>query len=330
MSKKNAMTIVTLFVILAFLLQAATPLLASQDRDWKKGDILEYNFEIKFSSTVTSSDEEDLSLDSDWSFSGSMKVKLVEINETTQTVNVSTMTSNGKDYEQKSFNSSIIGSYLADFFNFVWFSVKEDPTGQIHVAVSGGFFQLRNIASFYVIDPDWATVRDAFLETWDESRVIAMDFSSGQKLTFGDLLGNATSYRLMGKDNLADAKKELKDDTHSWSFEFDFSNYLEREYYPEDPEWRGPKYATYSKFIFKGEITYTSGGILDRISSTIESEIELDDGTTITETYSFSESRAGGGLLGGTRIPGFELVTVLLGLVAIAPIVTFRSKRKEK
>ncbi len=181
----------------------------------------------------------------------------------------------------------------------------------------------------YLIDPDWAAVKEAYLQMWNESRVVTFDIHSSKKVTFDDLLGNATSYKLMGKDNLADAKKELRDDTHEWSYEVDLSNYLEYRYYSEEDATT--KYVKFNKYIIRWVVAFTSGGLLDHFEYNGEFGAKLKDGTKIVSTFVLSVSRGGAdGLLGTGLATGFELLTIVLGLMTVSVALSLKARKPMK
>ncbi len=185
------------------------------------------------------------------------------------------------------------------------------------------------LAAWTLVEPDWAKLNTAFVDMFNESEIIETVPDPYQPIIYNITLGNflnSISYTFMGKDNLVDAKKQMKADTTEWSFIFDLTNiiYLDTfngslgydEYYP------------YPNAVFTYELSYSKGGILQRAYMVMDYSILQDnfrEDVYIEFLTIYGDLKAlTGNFAYWMAIPGFLLI------VAVVRIAKRKSSRRNR
>lgn len=82
--------------------------------------------------------------------------------------------------------------------------------------------------SWMLIDPNWTAVNSRLDDVFNGSTlldtVVDPYLPITHNFTLDDVLNDATSFSIMGKSTLAEAKQQFTSSTHKWTFDFDYSN----------------------------------------------------------------------------------------------------------
>lgn len=79
-----------------------------------------------------------------------------------------------------------------------------------------------------LVEPNWTAVNSKLNEEFNGSTILDTVADPylpiTHNFTLNDVLNDATSYTIMGKNSLAEAKQQFTPSTHRWTFDFDYSN----------------------------------------------------------------------------------------------------------
>jgi hypothetical protein len=156
-----------------------------------------------------------------------------------------------------------------------------------------GYFRM-NFPVQSLIEPNWVHINDVLATGFNSSVVIGgKNNNYGIETTLGEFLSDIPSYTIMGKSNLNDARDELTSTTRRWTFEFDLSGYLYGGVLNESllPSVHY-NYIPIDKYIYRYEIGYTEGGVLEYMS--METDIEMINNGHIMRGYEKYEKKVGG------------------------------------
>ncbi|MHA2364994.1 MAG: Heimdall-CTERM domain-containing surface protein [Candidatus Hodarchaeales archaeon] len=251
--------------------------------------------------------------------------------ETSQTVNVNMLPSIGSSEIAYSYHASNFGSNLANLFGGEYY--LEANTGKFIVTYLyggiGGFFGGEG-GNF--VDPQWDIINTELRDAFNTSNIIgtARNLTSESygpyyyyDFTLADILGNATSYKLMGQDNWDDGLEKLTDSTRSWSLEFDFTGMARQSEW--DSATQNYDYSTaFELYKFKTETSFNNEGVVESAKSELETKITNDENDITCTVKTIAEVKLGG--LPASGAPGFELISVL----ALLGTLTIIIKRKRR
>ncbi|MHA2364993.1 MAG: hypothetical protein ACXAC7_13635 [Candidatus Hodarchaeales archaeon] len=303
-----------LFVTLLLMLQT-TNSVYSQTKGWIEGDT------YKWGSFSTTSYECEINGQKD---STKFRVEQIlhetvhKVNETNTYVNVSTLYSGSTQnyYQYYSYNATDFGESISNLFDGSFYI--ENNTENF---VMASFYSYSTLHSF--VDPQWDIINTQIRELFNKSNVLgsARNYNSDDyysyyyHYTWADIIGNATSYKLMGQDNWDDGIAKITNSTRSWSIEFDFTAMArQREWNTETQSYEFP--TSYDLYKVKREISFNNDGVAESSIREDETMITKDDITCTTKLT--TETKLGGlPASASDGVPGFELISVLLSIAAL-------------
>jgi len=325
MNRKIKILMLTNIVLVLFLIGNFTKTHAA-DRDWQAGDIFTFTDSIHTIAT-----------DYDYEFDSQQQVESTIVNAFTHNVTeinllsgrywaISTFTSGpdgnpGYDFTMDDY----ISTYLDNINTFLAVDYEWDYGTNSTKLVAFGL----PLITWLLIEPDWAAINTAYVDMFNETEIVAAVADPYQpiihNITLGDFL-NSISYTFMGKNNLADAKKQMKSDTTEWSLIFDLSNAIYHDVFNGTLGY--DEYYLSPDAIFTYEMSYSKGGVLQRSLMELDFLSNVNDiGTEIylefLTVYGDLESLTGNFAYWMT-IPAFLLV------VAVVRIAKRKSTRRNR
>ncbi|MBY8995113.1 MAG: hypothetical protein KGD59_11225 [Candidatus Heimdallarchaeota archaeon] len=79
-----------------------------------------------------------------------------------------------------------------------------------------------------LIEPNWTAINSQLDDEFNGSTILDTVADPYQPITYNitlnDVLNDATSFSIMGKNTLVEAKQQFTSATHRWTFDFDYSN----------------------------------------------------------------------------------------------------------
>lgn len=267
MNRKIKILMLTKIVLVLFLIGNYTTTLAA-DREWHVGDI--FTFTDSIHQIITDHDIEFDSQDTtEIVVQDAFTYNITEINLLTGRY-WAFMTDTSGAGSIIGYNFTIddyVSTYIDNINTALTVDYEWDYGTNSTKLVDFGF----GLAIWLLIEPDWAKLNTAFIDMFNETEIIETVADPYQPITYNFTLGDflsSISYTFMGKDNLADAKKQMKSDTTEWSLVFDLTNVIYTdvlngtlgydEYYP------------YPNAIFTYEMGYSKGGVLQRAHTKID------------------------------------------------------------
>ena len=132
-----------------------------------------------------------------------------------------------------------------------------------------------------LIEPDWAHINEVLATSFKSSTAMGTYYHSNYneiEITLGEFLSEIPSYTIMGKNNLEDARDQLTPTKRRWTFEFDLSGYIYRFFLNRTRINSEIQYdfILLDKCIYKFEIGYTEGGVLEYLYSETDYETTFD------------------------------------------------------
>lgn len=315
----------TKIVLLLFLIGNYTTTLAA-DREWQAGDI--FTFTDSFHQIFTDHDLE-------YNVQNSMELLIQE----TGTFNITEInllsgryraiwtdpSGSGGNIGYDFTIDDFVSTYLDTINSFLAIDYEWDYGTNSTKLVGFGF----SLITWLLIEPDWVKLNTAYIDMFNETEIVDSVVDPYQpiihNITLGDFL-NSISYTFMGRNNLADAMKQMKSDTTEWSLIFDLTNVIYSdvlngtlgydEYYP------------YPNAIFTYEIGYSKGGVLQRALMEFDYSILIDyyQGDVYMEFLTvFGDLEAlTANFAYWMAIPGFLLI------VAVVRIANRKSNRRNR
>ena len=295
-------------------------------RGFDKGDIFTWGFETSQTSTIKHLLEDKETTNS---------IQLL-VDKTYELTTVDTLarevTANVTDFtgiiSEETFQYGVLDNFGADAFSlYDAFDFSYDWDFVLNHTVLTGFGFDINYP--LLIDPDWERLNPYLKNMFDVDEYIwdipnPYNTSIVYNITFGELLYNATSFKIMGvKNDLTQAKTKFTDLTYKWSFEFDYSNVL---YYPEGfyNETTGDElYHPYEKYLIRLDVEYTEDGILQKYDLWGESSITINN---VTKEILFNSKIQQGGI--GSISAGFSPIVILPSLFLLVIVMKVRRKQK--
>ncbi|NHJ48579.1 MAG: hypothetical protein FK733_12410 [Asgard group archaeon] len=319
MSKTKKILMLTNIVILTILVtnlatsQAAVP-------SWGPGDIFIWGI-LDRTTTETYDFEEDVGQVVDILTNAEVEYNITAIDTVQEEYDAySTSTGgttflNDRDYDVDEY----IDDYLDNLFNFISVDYVWDYANNVSVCTSFS----TSLGYFYLLEPDWALINEAYIDMLNGSVVIDTLADPYDPIiynyTLADVLGDI-KVNIMGKGTLARGLNQFTSAKTKWTFEFDLSNYIMDSY------WNGSMtlYRPYTTYIETWTIEYENGGILKDFRYTFD--MELTDEDTTTNVFVDSR-RALGGMKAATA--DFGTFAAVGGLVFISTLAII-IKRKKK
>ncbi|MHA2364991.1 MAG: hypothetical protein ACXAC7_13625 [Candidatus Hodarchaeales archaeon] len=326
-----------LFVALILMLQG-TNSVYSPAKGWTEGDSYKWGIFLNVSFECDNDGQKD-----------TVKYRVDQIrpetvhkvNETTAYVNVSILYASYIDnyyhdnYEYYSFNATDFEASIGNLFG-----------GSFYIENNTGNFVMTDFSSYYpipsFIDPQWDIINTKIRESLNKSNTVgsARNYNSDDysfkyyNYTWADILGNVTSYKLMGQDNWEDGLAKITNSTRSWSFEFDFTRIARQSEW--DYTTQSYDFSTsYDLYKVKREVSFNNDGVIESTKLELETNLTKDD---ITCTSKIIEETKLGGLPASTSgdvpdsanggIHGFELLSVL-SIMATLPILKRKNGNRD-
>ncbi|MHA2364992.1 MAG: Heimdall-CTERM domain-containing surface protein [Candidatus Hodarchaeales archaeon] len=315
----KSLRFVSLCLVILLLVLHGTNSAYSATKGWEEGDTYKWGM---YATMSLECDQDGQITSTDWTIESIQHQTIHELNETAQTINVSSLLTNSPemDYNEFSYNASYFGASLGSIIDGDFYLEKD--TGKFIVAdLYGGIGGTG--ANF--VDPQWDIINTELKEAFNTSNIIgtARNLTSENYgpyyyyfFTLADLLGNVTSYKLMGQDNWDDGLAKITNSTRSWSLELDISSMARESEW--DSATQSYEYSTaYEKYIYKMEFGFNNDGIAESAKSEQETTITNNDITCTTKAV--SEMKLGG--LPASGISGFELFSMLVILSTLAIII---------
>ncbi len=209
----------TFAILMIFVsLKTQVAMVAGAERDWNPKDVLTFKFtlESKNTTTVLSGNGSVLSSSTDVTTDEYfLNVTINDVDDSRQEANVTkTFFDSEEKGKDNTFVSSVdaetVGTNIANGLIDV-LVLHDDPFNTIEISqgILGTWI--------YLVEPDWKNINDVIRSFWYESTV-PLDASLNDRprhYTIGDLLSNVTSYKIMGKNDLAAARDALTDNTRA-------------------------------------------------------------------------------------------------------------------
>ena len=243
-----------------------------------------------------------------------------------------------KRYEAIPFDSNTV--YAERGFSYAWDDFEEEYLGTTSFLEAGYTFDIdtnesiltsfslnfEDIDLWFLLEPEWANINSAFAELLDTETVldsVANYYAPANitDITFGDFLGKASSYKIMGKKSIENALKQFTTKS-KWTFEFDLSGVMK---FPVFNSTAGRNnYYSFSKYIANLELKYTSDGVLETFRVSLETKRTEEN--VVYETIT-SNVIALGGIKSATG--NNSLIAIIAGFLFTTTVTTvILSKRK--
>jgi hypothetical protein len=222
---------------------------------------------------------------------------------------------NDRDYDALEF----VDDYVDNLGNFIAVNYIWDFENNVSVCNSFG----TSLGFYYLIEPDWLVINDAFKDMLNGSVIIDTlndPYSSTIfNYTLADVM-NDIKIRIMGKGSFDSAVNQFLSTKNKWTFSFDLSNYL------MDGYWNGSMtlYRPYTTYIESWELEFDNGGVLKNFQYILEYELSTD---TTRQYVRIESRRALGGMKAATS--NFATFAAIGGLIATSTIILI-IKRKKK
>ncbi len=211
----------------------------------------------------------------------------------------------------------IAGITLANMFtvNYAW-----DYVNNVTVMNSFSF----SFPYLILVDPNWTAVNAKINEELNGSTLLDTLADPYQPITYNftlnDVLNDATSFSIMGKSTLAEAKQVLTTLPHRWTFEFDYSNVLKTSV------WNGTHdiFYNYDIRIEQTILEYTIDGVIKYYTDNGEIQTTIDN--LMSNIYYESYINLGGYII--TETSPFCYLLVIPAVTCMVIFVKWKNKRK--
>jgi hypothetical protein len=201
--------------------------------------------------------------------------------------------------------------------SYVW-----DYEHNVTVMESFGF----SIPVWYLVDPNWTAVNSQLNDELNGSTILDTLADPYLPLihnfTLNDVLNDATSFSIMGKNTLTEAKQQLTSSTHRWTFEFDYSSTIKTGRFNSTAGYNN--YYDYEVRTEKTILEYTADGVLKYYEDTGEIQETYDD--TMINSYFSSYFNLGGYIT--TEASPFCYLVVIPAVASMVIFVKWMNKRK--
>ena len=166
----------------------------------------------------------------------------------------------------------IAGITLMNMFSasYVW-----DYEHNITVLQSFGF----SFPYYLLVEPNWTAINNKLNEEFNGSTILSTVVDPYQPITYNftlnDVLNDATSFSIMGKSTLAEAKQQFTSSTMKWTFEFDYSNVVQTGRFNSTAGYNN--YKSFDVLTEKSITEYTPAGALKYHEDTGERQETYND-----------------------------------------------------
>ncbi|MHA2364990.1 MAG: hypothetical protein ACXAC7_13620 [Candidatus Hodarchaeales archaeon] len=328
----KSLRFMSLCIVILLLVLQCTNSAYSAAKGWKEGDTYKWSV---YSIESMGCDQDGQRAISNVTMESIQQQTIHRINETAQTINVSSLfifdINNPKlNYNEYSYNASYFGANFGSLIDGDFFLEKDTGkfiVANLHVGIFGFYGPVRNF-----VDPQWDIINTEFKKVFNTSNIVgtARNLSSDDyrdpylfyDFTLADILGNVTSYKLMGQDNWDDGLAKITNSTRSWSLELDVTNMARQS------EWdyvTGFYYsATFDLYTYKTEFSFNNDGIAESVKSEQETKLTINAITCTTKTV--SEKKLGGLPASVGGVPSFELISAIV-LLGTLTLIVKRNRR---
>ncbi|MHA2364996.1 MAG: hypothetical protein ACXAC7_13650 [Candidatus Hodarchaeales archaeon] len=277
-------------------------------RGWNEGDAFQFGYK-KVESHKTDNNGE-LTISST-KIDGNVYEKIVEINEVTQRVNISSIYQHEEVYLNRKYNATDMGQTIANQISGTFY--LENTTNDL---IMTDFTNGLNIYSF--VEPNWAVLNTEIKNSLTRSNKVStmtnlsasIDDSQYRtiNLTWDLFFDSIGSFKIMGKNNLDDGLNKITDSSHSWKFEFDLTP-IARSLDNKTNQYL----IMYDSYFISIELEYHENGILKYSKFTKDSKIT--NGNLIYTNIVVIEKY--GGLRVASGINGFGIIPTIILLCLI-------------
>jgi len=267
--------------------------------------------------------EHDSSLLEEYSESYSEDIHILEIDDVDETIIYE------RTDEDSTYNNTVHyswDSYISNYFdfndlfdiNYIWDQDRDQPI-------------LRNFDFYFYnsrfMESNWSQINTQLSDILNETTIVDIVINpndmSSHVITFGDFLGNLTSYKIQGKSSISAAQNQFTDSTTKWTFEFDLSGVIHYlDHY--NTTFGYNIYLPIDKMTFETTVEYTEDGARKYRSDFIEIENEYsDDEYKVTEIMSYVVS------LGKLPIQlSLSYLSFIPAILVIVLVVRIRKNKK--
>lgn len=327
MSQKKSILMLTNFIIIALLVSNAITSIAIE-REYNAGNIFTWGFNIEEVMTNTYLDL-DLVYINDETDSGDIQLNITAID---------TLTKNYEGIWSDDSGSGSPGTYdyslddlgdrfeTGDLFDIDWewdYLNNVTVPGDFDFMLNTPYLMWQVFDHSYLIDPKWGDINDAIFAGFNLTYQVETFYNPYNanityNYTLADVFDNI-SFKIMGKDTLADAEAKFTDTIYKWNFVFDLSGFLMEEY------WNGTTdiYQAYETYIVSLSLEYSEGGVLQELEHTTTTLITIDG---IQEEVNYKFKLALGGMKSATV--NFATISAVIGLFTISIVIVVIRRRK--
>lgn len=199
---------------------------------------------------------------------------LTDVDNSTLTYDYDIFTSSGGGSGTSSYDVQLYTNQISlgnmFFVNYVW-------DFEHNVTVMNGFTFTAPV--WQLVDPNWTAINSRFVDVLNGSILMDTVVDPYQPITYNitlnDVLNDATSFSIMGKSTLQEAKQQFTPSIRSWTFEFDYSNVVKIGIFNVTAGYNN--YYNYEKLTESVTMEYTSEGVLQQYVENGEQQSTIDD-----------------------------------------------------
>ncbi|TET28091.1 MAG: hypothetical protein E3J70_10435 [Candidatus Heimdallarchaeota archaeon] len=227
------------------------------------------------------------------------------------------------------FGGSGISSYDVQVFNVLcslgnMFSVNYVWDYEHNVTVMNTFSFA--FPSWMLIEPNWTTVNSRLDEVFNGSTLLDTLADPYLPITYNftlnDVLNDATSFSIMGKSTLAEAKQQFTSSIHKWTFDFDYSNVQKLGVFNVTAGYNN--YYNYEIRTEQTILEFTADGVLKYYTDNGQIQYTVDN--YMSNTYFESYINLGGFIT--TETSPLAYLMVIPAIACMVIFVKWMNKRK--
>jgi len=312
-----------IFLLLILICSSFTSVDADS-REWQPGSYYKFGQRIHVRTVYTdtdtgTTDTNDINAEAEFSF------EVTAIDLIAGTYSISQTDPSGKtnipniDFTMNDFVNSYISTL--DVFSFQYeYDEEHNRTVLTNFDI--------NFPAWVLIEPDWAMLMHAMLDTLNVSEIIDQVADPYEpilhNITFGQFLSNTPSYSINGKNTLDKAiKRKIKDDTTAYEFVFDLAGVIYNGVYNATLDY--DIYTSFNKYIVKAYFEYSDGGVLEQYQHKVDASLTVDN--SIQSVYLNEEMALGGLASIGVN---FAFIAVVPAIITVAVGMRIAQKRRRK
>ena len=137
--------------------------------------------------------------------------------------------------------------------------------------------------------------------------------------TLGDLLGNMSSFKIMGQTTLTSTVSQFTNSTDSWTFEYNLGHHI--YYYNATSS----SFIPYSSYVATFSLNYNTAGLFTGYTYTLQTQL---NGTNFSYNTNTQDQLQLGS---GNSTPGFEVFTTVVAFsILVVPIIYLQKRNSKK